>query len=582
MPSLVQLRKRLALPQTSWQICLLAIVGGALSALLIVLFISSIKGIQQFYLTQRDNYNSLDALSRFDLPIIGALIILLFAWLTGYKFLRTGIPFVLNRLKVTHGVMPLKNTLNQFFGGVVALSTGFSVGKEGPAVHLGAACSSYIGSKLRLPYNSVRTLCACGIAAGISSTFNTPIAAVIFVMEVILREYKIHVFIPIMLSAIVGSLITQQFFGTAHEYEFLQQITLNYHHYPSLILLGIALGCLAFMFNRYLIVIIKHSAKLHIVTRIMLAAFITGSIGCLIPYAMGTGLGGIDFSLQNQWQLSLLLTLLVAKFLMTILALGLGIPGGVIGPIVAIGAIAGVCASTVMASFITNEYLSNDFALMGMAGFLAATLNAPLTALLTVMELSNQIEIVIPAMIVITTASIVSGQFFKNRSIFIMQLDIQALTYRKPPIERSLQKIGVLALMQENFTLLTSNDNNDEKMQKIKDIDTIRYTNHDKDNSLINETKEQSQHPFIIKKQTKSSNYFYWLEPNKDNDTPEKISIQHKLIALSCQSTLDQAYIALVDQRCGGVYVYDKTPDDIMGFITFEQIRLYLVKGQLT
>ncbi len=92
-------RKHLSLPKTSWQICLLAIVGGFASALLVILFTLLIEELQQLYLVERDNYNTLDGVSRFDLPIIGSLIILLFAWLTGYKYLRTGIPFVLHRLK---------------------------------------------------------------------------------------------------------------------------------------------------------------------------------------------------------------------------------------------------------------------------------------------------------------------------------------------------------------------------------------------------------------------------------------------------------------------------------------------------
>ncbi len=557
MPSLVSLRKRLALPKTSWQLCLLAMIGGSISAMLIVLFLFSIRAIQQLYLTERDNYSSLDIVSRFDLPIIGALVILIFAWLTGYKYLRTGIPFVLNRLKVAHGIMPLRNTLNQFWGSVVALATGFSVGKEGPAVHLGAACSSYLGSLLRLPYNSIRTLCACGIAAGIAATFNTPVAAVIFVMEVILRDYKVHIFIPVMLAAIVGSLITSSIFGPAHEYEFLSEISLGRESYLSLVLLGVILGGLAFLFNRYLILVIKHSAKLHIVTRLMIAALITGSLGYAVPYAMGAGLSSLDFSLSHSFEFDLLITLLIAKFLMTIFALGLGIPGGIIGPILAIGAIAGVCASSIAIGIIPADHLASDFALMGMAGFLAATLNAPLTALMTVMELSNQIEIIVPAMIVITTASLVSGQLLKNRSIIIMQLDIQQLTYRKPPIERSLQKVGVLGIIQENF-----------KLKILGEHQSITTA----DDSVIN-----THSPTIIQKQQGSNIDFYLPELNiKDNKL-----IQHKLIPMNSQSTLDQAYTALVDKRCGGIYIYDKDPNQLMGFITFEQIRLYLVEGKL-
>lgn len=238
-------REHLALPKTSWQICLLAIVGGFASALLVVLFTLTIEQIQQLYLIKRDNYITLDGVSRFDLPIIGSLIILLFAWLTGYEYLRTGIPFVLYRLKVAHGVIPFKNTFNQFFGSAVALASGFSVGREGPAVHLGAAAASYVGSLLKLPYNSIRTLCACGIAAGIAATFNTPIAAVLFVMEVIMREYKIHIFIPVMLASLVGSLVTRNVFDVSQHLDYFDKIELIPQHYIPLVILGVLLGTLA-------------------------------------------------------------------------------------------------------------------------------------------------------------------------------------------------------------------------------------------------------------------------------------------------------------------------------------------------
>ncbi len=565
MKSLTALRKRLSLPKTSWQLCLLATIGGTASAFLIVLFTLSIDAIQSIYMDERDDYISLDPLSRFDLPIIGAIIILFFAWLTGYKYLRTGIPLVLHRLKVAHGIIPLKNTLNQFFGSVIALGTGFSVGREGPAVHLGAACSSYIGSKLKLPHNSIRTLCACGIAAGISASFNTPIAAVIFVMEVILREYKVHIFIPVMMASIVGSLITSSVFGPAHEFEFLSKISLSYHHYPSLVLLGLILGIIAFAFNRYLIKIISFSAKYHIVPRLMLAAFITGSLGYAVPFAMGTDIGAIGFSLENNMNLQLLAGLLVAKILMTIFALGLGIPGGIVGPILGIGAIAGTCASVIVMQYFPSANLGSDFALMGMAGFMAATLNAPLAALLAVVEMSHQLEVVVPAMIVIATASVSSGQFFNNRSIFVMQLDIQNLVYREPPLEKSLQRIGVLAVLKENFNI-------------HEDIEEQKHQ------ALLQSADDDH---FVILKKTNKNNddvpfSYFWLSKQEAASSLDYSNIeQFHLPAISSQSTLAEAYLALVEQRIGGVYVYGEDKNDILGIVTFEQIRLYLLTGKL-
>ena len=581
------IREHLALPKTSWQICLLAIVGGFASALLVVLFTLTIEQIQQLYLIKRDNYITLDGVSRFDLPIIGSLIILLFAWLTGYKYLRTGIPFVLHRLKVAHGVIPFKNTFNQFFGSAVALASGFSVGREGPAVHLGAAAASYVGSLLKLPYNSIRTLCACGIAAGIAATFNTPIAAVLFVMEVIMREYKIHIFIPVMLASLVGSLVTRSVFDVSHNFEYFHKIELVPQHYIPLIILGILLGTLAAAFNKTLVGVIKLSDKFHIVPRLMLAAMITGTLGYLVPGAMGVGSGAIDVSLANNWHIGLLISLLLAKFLMTTFALGLGIPGGIIGPIIAIGAIAGALGGALVMQIIPGEHLGNDFILMGMAGFMAASLNAPLAALLAVVELSGQLEIILPAMIVITIASIISGQLFNNRSVFTMQLDVQGLLYRKPPIEKTLQKIGVLGLMIKKFELL-------EQASKSTIAGIIMTS--DSKTPVVNKTVKK----VIKNKKVVEQVSYHWAEFNErtplahkqpaDSVSPgediveyqvaEKIKL-HKLTPLFHQATLAEAYLALVHDRCGGVYIYQDNIDDMIGMITFEQIRQYLVNGKL-
>lgn len=554
-------RIKLGQPKTSWQLCLLAILGGTLAASLIVLFTWCIDSIQSLFLEDADNYNSLSVSSRLLLPIGGALIILGIARLSGYQYTRTGIPFVLHRLKVAYGVMPLRNTLNQFFGGLVALASGFSVGKEGPAVHLGAAISGYIGQRLALPYNSVRTLCACGIAAGIAACFNTPIAAVVFVMEVVLREYKVHMFIPIMLAAIIGSMMTSSIFGSAREFEFFSTISLDFAHYPILLALGVALGVLASGFNRYIVYCIKRCQHMHIFKRFMGAAIITGLVGVMIPPALGTDFSAISVVLNNEWPHSWLLGLLMAKCLLTVVAIGLGIPGGIIGPILGIGAIAGAFTASILAGFEPGTHLSSDFALMGMAGFMAATLNAPLAALLAVVELSYQLDIVLPAMITISAACLSAGQFFNNRSIFVMQLNVQQLEYRKPPLENTLQRIGVLGMMSQAFNIIHS----DQK-------DSLN-ANNVLDNSI--DKKEL----IIIRTPADLVHEFYWNEVVTSANDEIRIR-QHKLQPIDSKSTLAEAYWQLKESRCGGVYVYDKDPNIVLGIITFDQIRTYLIEGK--
>ena len=584
MISLASVRKHLALPKTSWQICLLAIIGGSASALLVILFTLTIDAIQHIYMLKHNDYSSLSALSRLLLPVIGAMVILCFAWLTGYQYLRTGIPFILHRLKVAHGLIPLKNTLNQFWGSAVALASGFAVGREGPAIHLGAACSSYLGHLLKLPHNSIRTLCACGAAAGISATFNTPIAAVIFVMEVIMREYKIHIFIPVMLASLVGSIITSNVLDVSLDFSYFLKVDLNHEYYLFLAILAVFIGVLSSFFNKFLVVIIDKSSKVHIVKRLIFAALITGIIGYFLPSAMGAATTAFDISLINNWPLSLLISLLIAKFIMTTFALGLGIPGGIIGPTLSIGAIAGACAGIIAVQISPGEHVISDFILMGMTGFMAATLNAPLAALLAIVELSGQLEIIVPAMIVITISSIISGQVFKNRSIFTMQLDVQGLAYRSPPIEKALQSVGVTALMNKNFKVLNNSDSKTLAGLMISAQNNISFINKvtvntDQKNDLTVSKKANKTQFFLATFQ--EGMQLSLIEPANSAEQYLKDNEIHfqPLVAISYQATLAEAYGVLMNQKGKALYVYNNDLDDLIGTINFSQITRYLEQG---
>ena len=274
-------------------------------------------------------------------------------------------------------------------------------------------------------------------------------------------------------------------------------------------------------------------------------------------------MGTIDFSIADQPHLQIFAALLVAKIVMTICALGLGIPGGVIGPILTIGAIAGTCAAVLIQPLFPESNLATDFALMGMAGFMAATLNAPLAALLAVVELSNQIEIIVPAMVVIAVSCVVSGQFFGNRSLFVMQLEIQKLEYRKSPLEKSLQRIGVLGVMQEKLTLQAFANNTD----KLK---------------ALNEQKQSTLLISHVKSLEDENDRYYWVEQQSDSASLENINFkEHLLLPLDSQSTLVDAYLLLVKNRKGAVYIYGKNNNDILGIVTFEQIRLFLIEGKI-
>ena len=447
------LRQEVAHPRTSIQLCLLGIVGGVSAASLIIMFRLCVEWLQASgFGALREWFND-EWPVWFLMPLLSVLCILLIAYITGFKHYRMGIPFVIHRVKYYYGHIPFRTTINQFFGGMLALAGGFVVGREGPCVHLGASASSFLGQWLRLPYNSIRILAGCGIAAGISASFNTPFAAVIFVMEVVLREYKIHIFVPVMLAAACGSVLTRIVFGQVNELSFLSFTAFSQWMYLYLVLLGVLLGMLATLFNNQLMRVMTWFRPVPMVWRLMLAALITGTVGMLLPEALGANFIDVETLFSSNPETLLLCAILVSKVVLAVFAIGLGIPGGIIGPVMVIGMLAGAVLLVPLSYFIDVPEFTNSFALLGIAGMLTAVLHAPLAALSAVMELSYSPEIILPAMLVIVPAYVTSTQFFGNRSIFIRQLDYQNLPYAISSIREALEKTGVLAALSKDYKL---------------------------------------------------------------------------------------------------------------------------------
>jgi len=553
------LRRRLALPVTSLQLCLLGLVGGLIAAALIILFRLSIMGLQAFYLQHNDDFTTLTAPERALLPLFAAAFIVLLGLVIGLKHYRLGIPFVIHRIKVKYGMMPWRNTLHQFLGGIAALAAGFSVGREGPSVHLGAFGASSLGSYLRLPYNSIRILAGCGIAAGISASFNTPLAAVIFVMEVVLREYRIHVFVPVMLASMAGAVATRTVFGVGNELTSIQMISLSNWHLPYLVLCGIAMGVVATFFNQSLMKTMKTFRNWHLSLRLTLAAVLTAGIGYLVPQALGAETGAIHYAVTVPNELMLLFAIFIAKILLTVAALGLGVPGGIVGPVFGIGIVMGTLLAFIPSLLLGDSSAAGTYAVLGMAGMMAATLHAPLAALVAVTELAANPDLIVPAMLVITVSYVTAVQFFQTKSIFLQQLDFMQLPYKLAPADDVLQKVGVLAMLQQDYQVLE----NPTDAQVIQSLDSLKPQQL----LLIKRSYAVDQHYQLAS---------YDLEMSMTEQSMLKFS---PVAALSHQVTMAEVFAELGDQREGAVLIYDdEHADQPLGLVSWEQVRTLLMR----
>ena len=555
LDSLYAIRKRVSVPYTSIQLSILGLIGGIIAACLIVLFRLSIDFIQE----QFEPGGSLGDISPYlipSIPILAAVLIAVFADFTGFKHYRLGIPFVLHRVKAHYGDMPLWNSVNQFIGGVLALSSGFSVGREGPSVHIGASGASWLGHWMKLPHNAVRTLTSCGIAAGISASFNTPLAAVIFVMEVVLREYKIHVFIPVMLASSAGSLITQAVFGTQAEFEYLSVFALPVSHYPFLIMLGLLLGASAFVFNSNLMRVIKTFRHVSMFPRLIIAGVFTSIIGYFVPEALGDGTSAIDQAMLSPTDVHLIIVLLFSKLLLTWCALGLGIPGGIIGPIFGLGVLLGLVVANIVMYLDPSIHLMSTYGVLGMAGLMASCLHAPLAALVAVMELTSTPEAITPAIIVIVTAYITSSQVLKNRSIFLQQLNYQQLPFQTSPAFNVLSRFGVLAEL-----------NKDIKILEYRSEQDVRYH--------LNQAEEGQ--PIVVSIVHDLGVDYSLAELEASVGETQKIKYW-PLQTLNTRATMAHVYELLEEQQGGATLITSISGEKVVGLVKWEQLQTILLQ----
>ena len=552
------LRQELAHPRTSVQVCLLGIIAGVTSALLIVLFRLGIDWLQSSGVSLLQQWGLSAKWVWVVMPISAVILILLIAYLTGFKHYRLGIPFVIHRVKQHYGHIPWRTTVNQFFGGMLALAGGFVVGREGPSVHLGAAGSSLFGQALKLPHNSIRTLAGCGIAAGISASFNTPFAAVIFVMEVVLREYKIHVFVPVMLAAACGSVITRIVFGEGNELAYFSFSSFSQWLYLYLIVFGCLLGVLATLFNQLLMSVMRIFRKVSMVWRLLLAGLLTAIGGALLPEALGASFEDVNALFSTHPTALILLEILLMKFLLATFAIGLGIPGGIIGPVMVLGMLSGAVLLLPVAHWLPLEDFTSSFALLGIAGMLTAVLHAPLAALSAVMELSYRPEIILPAILVIVPAYVTATQFLGNRSIFIQQLDFQKLPYAITSIREALEKTGVLAAMERDFKLFY--DAPEAALEKV----------------LSNNPTQT----VIQQKRFEQDINYSWVHYDVSLDRHAHPISYQAMQGVSAQATLAEVYELLKSTRSGAVYIFEDDPAKLTGVITWNRLQSFLQRAQ--
>ncbi|MDX1472822.1 MAG: chloride channel protein [Reinekea sp.] len=389
---------------------------------------------------------------RLILPIAGAIVLILLARLTKKSIQEVGIAHVIDRLQRGRAKLPVINSVYQFFAALIALASGFSMGKEGPAVHIGSTIASKMGYELNRTPSQLRLLTGCGTAAAISAAFGTPLAGVMFAMEVVLMEYSLNGFIPIVAASVTAAAMAQLFLGDHPAFFQIDVKAIEYADGPWLLLTGIATGVVAAVMHK----LIKQFLSLNLVRveyRFLLAGLITGLLGVMLPQVMGLGYDTMNAILTGQFAWWLLLAILVGKLVATSAAVGLGIPAGIVAPSLVIG----MATGAVIGYLAPGDGNDSFYALIGMAGLMSALLHAPLAALTAVLELSLSAQMMFPAMIVVVLSNLTCQVLFLQPSIFQTMLANKGLHITTHPMRNALASRFLTEIATEQFCVMSSN-----------------------------------------------------------------------------------------------------------------------------
>jgi len=406
----------------------LGLFAGAMAAFGVLLFRWCIDAGQTLFLpgAQVGNYEALPVWARLLLPVTGGLLLGMVFLRIPARHLQIGVVHVLDHIHLPNaGRLPLGNALVQFAGGILAIASGHSVDREGPGVHIGAASASLIGRVLNTNAEENHTLIACGAAASIAAAFNTPLAGVAFVIEVLLVRYQVIRFFPVIMAAVIGAVISREIHGPSPAFAIPRIDPGSLLELPYIAVMGLAAGLLAMLFVSLSETVLRATRTWPLTRCYVLAGLCTGLLALWTPQIMGISYDTLEEMLHGKVGIGLVMALIFTKLVATSVSIGLRIPGGLIGPMLVIGGAVGSAAGILAGDLYPAHAGSIGFyAVIGMVAMLGAALRAPTAALIALLELTANPNIILPGMLAVVSANLANLLTLGKDSAFSTMLRV--------------------------------------------------------------------------------------------------------------------------------------------------------------
>ena len=431
------------LPEQNYLI-ILSVVVGVLTGLGSVLFIYVLQMVSEL---ARGPVAGL--LSRFGsaqlvlLPAIGGLVVGPLVHRFAREAKGHGVPEVMTALAAHGGRIRKRVVSIKVIASSLTIGFGGAAGREGPMVQIGSAIGSTIGQWTRLTPNNVRTLVTCGAAGGIAATFNAPIAAAMFSMEVLIG--RIHTdFLLVLLTSLSSSMIARYFLGDFPAFMAPQLGLVSSGELPLYFLMGTLIGAAAIGYVRLLYWSEDTFAawKFPDYLKPAVGGLLVGLVLRYYPDVYGAGFPAVESALWVRFPWELLLGLFAAELLANCATLGSGGSGGVFAPSLYMGAMLGGAFGSLAHGWFPDWTAgSGAYAMVGMAAFFAATAKAPTTSILIIFEMTSDYQIMLPLMAATAGSVYVSHRLFKY-SVYTLKLQRRGIDFpQREETERTVLKV---------------------------------------------------------------------------------------------------------------------------------------------
>ena len=376
-------------------------------------------------------------------PVLGGVLVGPIVYRFASEARGHGVPEVMEAVATRGGAIRPRVALAKVVASAITIGSGGSVGREGPIVQIGSALGSVLGQFLGLPSRQIRTLVGCGAAAGIAATFNAPIAGALFAVEIILGDFAVSQFSPIVISSVVATVISRYFLGNhpafpVPEYELVSPLELGPY-----MLVGALAGLFALVFVWLLYGLEEAFERLAVPgwTKPAIGGLLLGLLALFLPEILGVGYGTMTSALHSELPLLFLAVLLFGKLFATSITLASGGSGGIFAPSLFMGAMVGGLVGGGIHQLLPASTASyGAYALVTMGAFVAAATHAPITAILIIFELTQTIEIMPPLMAACVVSTLVAT-FLRRDSIYTLKLrrrGIEMARLRDPNVLKSL------------------------------------------------------------------------------------------------------------------------------------------------